>query len=225
MTQETPAGLELSYLIVESCAVRSPDYTGLHDRDEFNAAAGHVRDLVAEAIILLRAGAHARSLFLTITAFEELAKIKVGHFRSRGGPSLDVKRSKDPLFNHASKHKIAFDPVLLIGQRLAHSIEADRVREIFSLYANGAYSALRERSLYFSRGTDGLKLPSNEVTLTLAAEHVLIAIEAFDDFFDFMTQEVSAMCKQLMGVYPEVEDLYRRSLPSRPSGVAGADRP
>jgi AbiV family abortive infection protein len=217
MSQDPLDGLELSDLIVESCAVKSPGYTGLHDRAEFNAAAGHVRDLVVESIILLHAGARARSLFLAITALEELAKIKVGYFRSREATSLDVKRSKDPLFNHASKHKIAFDPVLLIGQRLANSIGADRVREIFSLYADGTYSALRERSLYFSRGTDGLKLPSNEVTLTLAAEHVLIAIEAFDDFFDFMTREVSAMCKQLMGLYPEVEDVYRRNLPSRTS--------
>jgi AbiV family abortive infection protein len=215
MSNDTLEGRELLDLIVESCAVRSPDYTGLHDRGEFNAAAGHVRDLVVESIILLRAGAHARSLFLAVTAFEELAKIKVGHMRSQGRTTTDVKRGKDPLFNHASKHKIAFDPVLLIGKRLANSIGADRVREIFALYAGGTYSALRERSLYFSRGGDGLKLPSVEVTLTLAAEHVLIAIEAFDDFFDFMTQGVSEMCEQLNGLYPEVEGVYRRSLPSR----------
>src|SRR5947209_12833738 len=145
MSQAALDGHELLHLIVESCAVKSPDYTGLHDRGEFNAAAGHVRDLVVESIILLRAGAHARSLFLAITAFEELAKIKVGHARSWGTTALDVKRGKDPLFNHVSKHKIAFDPVLLIGKRLANSIGADCVREIFSLYADGTYSALRGR--------------------------------------------------------------------------------
>ena len=144
-----------------------------------------------------------------------MAKVKVGHSRSWGTTTSDVKRGKDPLFNHVSKHKIAFDPVLLIGKPLANSIGADRVSEIFSLYADGTYSPLREQSLYFCRGNDGLKLPSNEVTVTLAAEHVLTAIEAFDDFFDCMTQGVNEMCEQLNGLYAEVEGVYQRSLPSR----------
>lgn len=55
MTQDTLGGRELLGLILESCSVRSPDYTGLHDRDEFNAAAGHVRDLIVDSITLLRA--------------------------------------------------------------------------------------------------------------------------------------------------------------------------
>ena len=43
----------------------------------------------------------------------------------------------------------------------------------------------------------------------LDSMHVLIAIQAFHDFFDFMTHEVTEMCEQLNGLYMEVEGVYQ----------------
>jgi len=205
----TPDSLKCAQLIDTAWNVRSTDYVGLKNRDEFNAAAGHARDLIVSASQLLGFGQHAPAMFLAITAFEEIAKIKAGHARSYGHPVSDVKRNKDPLFKHSDKHKIAVDPILLIGTRLANTIGKSRVEEIFARYADGSLSRLRERSLYFSRDSSGLKLPAAEISPREAMEHILIAIEIFDDYFDFMTAEVSVACEQLNAVFDSVAERYK----------------
>src|SRR5688572_13468087 len=124
MTPRIPSGDATSGLIVEACSVSSEDFTGLHDRHEFNAAAGHVRDLILDSVAMLARGSHATALFQAITSLEELAKAKLGTSRAMAAGATGVKRAKDPLFRHTDKHKIAFDPVLLIGDRLARSLGA-----------------------------------------------------------------------------------------------------
>lgn len=204
----TQDSLNCARLIEAAWNVRSSDYVGLKSLDEFNSAAAHTRDLILSASQLLYFGQHAPATFLAITAFEEIAKIKAGHARSWGHTVSDVKRSKDPLFRHADKHKIAVDPVLLIGNRLANTIGNSRVEEIFAGYADGSLSGLRERSLYFSRDSTGLKVPATEISQQEAMEHILIAIEMFDDYFDFMTAEVSVACEQLNALFDAIAGRY-----------------
>lgn len=207
----TSDSLKCAQLVDAAWNVRSADYIGLQSREEFNAAVHHVRDLIRSASELLGSDHHAPAMFLAITAFEEIAKIKAGHARSWGHSVSDVKRSKDPLFRHTDKHKIAFDPVLLIGSRLARTIGKSRVEEIFARYADGTLSELRERSLYFSRDSSGLKVPATEIAARDAMEHVLIAIEMFDDYFDFMTKEVTIACEELNALFGSIADRYNAS--------------
>ena len=192
----------------DASKVRSAGFVGLKSAEEYNAAANHARDLIISAYHLLNHGYHAQAFFLAITSFEEIAKIFAGHSRSWGDSIPDVKRGKDPLFCHSDKHKIAVNPVLLIGTRLADTIGKSRVDEIFEGYADGSLSGLRERSLYFSRDGSGLKLPANEISPRDAMEHILIAIEMFDDYFDFMTAEVSVSCDQLNILFDAVASKY-----------------
>jgi AbiV family abortive infection protein len=207
----TQKSLACARLIDAAWKVRSADYIGLKGRDEFNAAALHVRDLITSASLLLESEHHAPATFLAIAAFEETAKIKAGHSRSWSDSVSDVKRSKDPLFKHADKHKIALDPILLIGNRLAKTIGKSRVDEIFAGYADGSFSGLRERSLYFSRDSTGLKLPATQISPKEAMEHVLIAIEIFADYFYFMTAEVSIACDQLDILFASIAERYAAS--------------
>src|SRR5690606_31497166 len=97
-------------------------YIGLQSRDEFNSAAKHTSDLIRSAYLLFSNNLYGPCVFLAITSFEELAKVKAGHMRSWNKETLDVKRSQDPLFSHFDKHKIAVDPILLIGKRLESSL-------------------------------------------------------------------------------------------------------
>ena len=119
-----------------------------------------------------------------------------------------MKRGKDPLFRHSDKHKIAVDPILLIGNRLANTIGKSRVDSIFDGYADGSLSSLREQSLYFSRDSVKLKLPAMEISRRDTMEHILIAIEMFDDYFDFMTAELSVSCDQLNEVFDKIAAMY-----------------
>lgn len=199
------------HLAHEASLVVSDEYTGLHSREEYNAAVSHVSDLIRASHILFISGSFAPSLFLTITVFEEIAKIKSGHMRSWGEGREKVRRGKDPLFNHATKHKIAVDPIYLIGDRIANSIGHERAKEIFEKYESGYYSAPREESLYFSRNKDGLHIPSRNIESRLAAEHLLIAVEIFCDEFWGMTAEASEICDMTDSIYSEVEAALKGS--------------
>lgn len=161
------------HLAHEASLVVSDEYTGLHGREEYNAAVSHVSELIQASHILFTSGSFAPSLFLTITVFEEIAKIKSGHMRSWGEVREKVRRGKDPLFNHGTKHKIAVDPIYLIGDRIANSIGHERAKEIFEKYESGNYSALREESLYFSRNKDGLHIPSRNIEPRLDRKSVV----------------------------------------------------
>lgn len=195
----------------EASLVVSDEYTGLHGRDEYNAAVAHVCDLIRASYSLFMNSSFAPSLFLSITIFEEIAKIKAGHMRAWGDEREKVKRGKDPLFHHAKKHKISVDPVYLIGDRIANSIGAERAKEIFEGYESGKYSSLREESLYFARTNKGLHIPAKSIDLRLAAEHFLIAIEIYSDEFWGMTAEASEICDTTDELYLEVETALKGS--------------
>ncbi len=195
----------------EASLVVSDEYTGLHGREEYNSAVGHVCDLIRASYTLFINGSYAPSVFLSITIFEEIAKIKAGHMRAWGEDREKVKRGKDPLFHHGKKHKISVDPIYLIGNRIANSIGAERAKEIFDGYESGNYSSLREESLYFARDTNGLHIPAQSIGLCLAAEHLLIAIEIFSDEFWGMTAEASEICDTTDKLYADVESLLKGS--------------
>lgn len=210
-------GMVSARLTQAASEIKSSGYIGLQNRDEFNSAAKQTSDLILAAYILFSNCLYGPSVFMAITSFEELAKVKAGHMRSWNKGNLDVKRSQDPLFSHLDKHQIAVDPILLIGKRLESSLGRERAEEIFQKYESGEYSKLRETSLYFSRDQQGLKLPASEISSCLAIEHLLLAIEMFDDYFDFMTEEASSFCNELNRVYADVE----RHLPNGEQGGGG----
>lgn len=197
-------------IAVEASVIFSDGYTGLHGQAEYNDAVAHIYDLIRASYTLLKSDSFAPSLFLSITIFEEIAKIKAGYMRAAQQKDLlKVKRGKDHLFNHGMKHKIAISPVYLIGNRIANSIGADRAKEIFEGYSSGEYSSLREKSLYFARDNDGLHIPSEYVDSSLAAEHLLIAVEIFVDEFRGMTIKASTICDEANDFYMKVETILK----------------
>ena len=199
-------GFHIAY---EASLVISNEYTGLHNREEYNAAVAHVYDLIQASYTLFINGSFAPSLFLSITIFEEIAKIKAGHMRAWKDQGERVKRGKDPLFNHTKKHKISVDPIYLIGNRIVNSIGEDRAKEIFDGYNSGKNSLLREESLYFARTDKGLHIPAESINLSQSAEHLLIAIEIFSDEFWGVTAEASEICDTTDELYTEIEAVLK----------------
>jgi AbiV family abortive infection protein len=146
--------------------------------EEFNAACEHIVRLLTDASILLKAGSHATTAFLSITALEETAKVHIGTFRRSTTP---VARRKDPLFGHAEKHKLALGPTVAMGSRLQAAIGENRMRELMELGQAGGLVKIREAALYFAQDAGGLVTPSNAVSFDTSRELLLLAIEAFDD--------------------------------------------
>lgn len=201
-------GYQIAY---DASLIFSDEYTGLHSREEYNSAIDHVYNLIQSSYTLFMNNSFAPSLFLSITIFEEIAKIKAGHMRASGSEREKVKRGKDPLFNHIKKHKISIDPIYLIGNRISNSIGSERAKEIFEGYESGKYSSLREESLYFARTDKGLHIPSKKISQSLSAEHLLIAIEIFSDEFWGVTAEASQVCDMTNELYSEIETVFKNS--------------
>jgi len=194
----------------EASQLVSDEYIGLLNRDEYNSAISHVCELIRASHTLFKVNSYAPSVFLSITVFEEIAKIKAGHMRPWGDDKVHVKRHKDPLFQHRQKHKITVDSFYNCA-RISNSIGDKRSKEFFSKYESGEYSSFREESLYFSRDKRGLRIPSEIIDLKLAAEHLLIAIEIFSDEFWGMTGEASEICDTTNDLYNHVESILKNS--------------
>lgn len=181
------------FIAVDASSVFSDDYVGLKNHEEYNAAIAHVSDLIKASYTLFITDSFGPSLFLSITILEEIAKIRTRAWEG-SREKQNVKRGKDPLFNHQKKHKISVDPLYLGAERLVNAVGSGRLQAIFTGYESGNYSSLRETSLYFSRNANGLQIPAKVIDLRLAAEHLLMAIELFCDIFWGMTGEASMIC-------------------------------
>jgi AbiV family abortive infection protein len=197
--------LENTYeLINDSIKISSEKLIGFKSTEEFEKALFHVKHLIKSSILLLENKFSNQSLFLTITAIEEIAKIEV--CVNRGFyERTKVNRKKDPLFNHSSKHKISANPIILVGERLKKSIGEDRIIEIFKKLHSGEFIEIRENCLYFERNNEKLKIPNEIINKKYSFETLLIAIEMIDDKFWGLTKLASEISDELNKYYFKIE--------------------
>lgn len=145
---------------------------------EFNLACDHIVDLIEDASVMLERGSHSTAAFLAITSLEEIAKVHLGMYRSRGkSPS----RKKDPMYKHGAKHLLALGPTVAMGSRLQDAIGDTRMRQLIQQARDGMFVKLREAALYLERTDDALVTPKSVVSKMQAREVLLLTIEAFDD--------------------------------------------
>jgi AbiV family abortive infection protein len=145
---------------------------------EFNSACDHITQLLDDSSTMLERGSHGTATFLAITSLEETAKVHMGMYRRSSNP---VKRSKDPLYSHEQKHRIALGPTVAMGSRLQAAIGEARMHELIELARYGGFIPLREASLYVQQVGDSLQTPLEVTPRQVAREVLLLAVEAFDD--------------------------------------------
>lgn len=145
---------------------------------ELDQVCEHIVQLLQDASMLLAAGSHATAAFLAITALEETAKAHLGMYRQASEP---VKRSKDPLYKHGEKHRLALGPTVTMGSRLEAALDESRMDELITLAQGGGLVLLREAALYVEQSKGALITPAAAVTVSTARELLLLAVEAFDD--------------------------------------------
>jgi AbiV family abortive infection protein len=162
-------------------------------KEQLNQACDHIVRLLSDASVLLEQGSHATSVFLSITALEETAKVHIGKYRRS---LMAVARGKDPLFRHDEKHKIAAAPTVAMGHRLQEAIGKTRVDELVELSRNGGLVRLRESSLYIEQNGANLNIPADVVSISLARDLLLFSIEAFDDALVGYTHHTDFLAKK-----------------------------
>ncbi|QXP74690.1 AbiV family abortive infection protein [Tenacibaculum sp. AHE15PA] len=197
--------MEKTYeLINDSIKISSEKLIGFKSTEEFEKSLFHVKHLIKSSILLLENKFYNQSLFLTITAIEEIAKIEICVYRGFN-ERTKVNRRKDPLFNHYSKHKISANPIILIGERLKKSIGEDRLIEIFKNLQSGKFIEIRENCLYFERNNEKLIIPNEIIDEKKSYETLLIAIEMIDDKFWGLTELASKISDELNKYYSKIE--------------------
>ncbi|MCY1278735.1 abortive infection protein, AbiV family [compost metagenome] len=148
--------------------------------DDFNRACDHILVLLTDAYQCFERGSWGTSVFLSITAIEEVAKAEIGLYR-REGKIERTKRGQDKLFNHQEKHRMAILPTVLMGKRLEEALGKERCAELLKEAVHGEFRNLRESSLYFSNDNGQFVTPANIVSQSRAKEFLLLALETADD--------------------------------------------
>ena len=144
---------------------------------DFNRACDHIVVLLSDAVACYTRGSHGTSVFLAITAIEEIAKAEVGLYR-REESIKPAKGRADKLFNHVAKHQMAILPTVFMSDRLENALGIKRCKQLLEEAANGEFRTLREDSLYFRNEEGQFVTPKESTTKSKAREMILLAIEA-----------------------------------------------
>ena len=171
--------------------------------EDFDRACDHILILLEDSFQCFQRESWGTSVFLSITAIEEVAKAKIGLYR-REGQTEQVKRGKDKLFNHQEKHRMAVLPTVFMGTRLEDALGKERCSGLLKEAAYGDFRNLRESSLYFTKIEGQFITPANVVPKERAKEFLLLAIQTADDSLVGYTGHTSIIENRMNEIFSAV---------------------
>ena len=175
----------------------------IQSADELDKAIDHIIQLIQDACSLYFMGSYPSSVFLSITACEEVAKAHIGSYSD--GESSEQK-GPNAFRNHKTKHQMAALPTVPMGQRLEDSLGKVELRRIMNMAQNGGFAQTRESALYFQRENGNLVVPSEKIEKQLARSLVLFTIEVFDDALRGMTNHSCKMSDITDALFEQVKN-------------------
>lgn len=150
----------------------------VRNANELDKAIKHIVQLLSDSYVLYLNNSFSSSVFISITACEEIAKAHLGPFTD--GKTSNGK-PKNMFRDHKTKHILAAMPTVPMGDRLEKAIGKTELERMMNMAKNSGFVYLRESSLYFQRENDILVVPSDKINKNLARVLLLFAIEVFDD--------------------------------------------
>jgi AbiV family abortive infection protein len=184
------------WIINELTEISSEKLKGFKDQNEFAETLKHIENLIENSFLLFRNKFFSQSLFLTITAFEEISKTEVCIFRGFS-EKPNVKRSKDGLFNHKTKHLIASNEIFFKYTKAEKLFGKEKILEIQKKLENGNFIKLREESLYFESTKNGVKLPNKIITELDSRLTLFLCIELFEDRFLGLSKDADLISNRM----------------------------
>tara|TARA_B100001971_G_scaffold84647_1_gene78086 strand:- start:195560 stop:196168 length:609 start_codon:yes stop_codon:yes gene_type:complete len=173
--------------------------------EDFNKACIHISSLLHDSFTLYINKRYSTATFLAITAIEEVAKLEISLFRNKE-EILDVKRSKDILYSHSAKHKIAIQDVIKIGTRLTNVLGQERINQLVDFAKKGELLKLRESSLYFESNNNHLVIPSEVIDKNIGKEIVLLALEVWSDRLVGISNETYELDSKLTKLFEIIKN-------------------
>lgn len=156
----------------------------IQSADDLDKAINHIVQQIQDACTLYFNGSYPSSVFLSITACEEVAKAHIGSFTDGANPG---KKGRNAFRDHKTKHQMAALPTVPMGQRLEDALGKGELQRIMSMAHNAGFVQTRENALYFQRENGNLIMPTEKIDKKLARSLALFAIEIFDDALVGMT--------------------------------------
>ncbi len=168
--------------ISELSNIKSEKLLEFKSIEDFEKCLLHIENLIDSAILLYKNNFITQSFFITITSIEEIAKAEVCVYRGlQKENKIVVKRNKDGLFNHKSKHIISANDITFNYLKSISKIGLKEVNKIKEKLINGDFINLRESSIYFENTLNGTKTPNDFVTQKDSLNLLLICIELCED--------------------------------------------
>ena len=149
--------------------------------DDFNRECIHIVNLIRDSYLLFTNGSYSTSVFLSITAIEEIVKLHIGVYRREPIENETRRKKSDGLFSHRKKHILASIKTLKMGDRLNEIIGDAMIEKFINDSQNGELLLLREAALYCEVHEEQFKVPMDAIDKKLARIILLIAIEIWDD--------------------------------------------
>jgi AbiV family abortive infection protein len=156
----------------------------IQSAEELDKAIDHIVQQIQDSCALYFNGSYPSSVFLSITACEEVAKANIGSFIDGKHPK---KKGHNVFRDHKTKHLMAALPTVPMGQRLEEALGKAELQRVMNMAQNAGFVQVRENALYFQREKGSLVIPSEKVDSKLARSLALFAIEVFDDALVGMT--------------------------------------
>ena len=173
---------------------------------EFNRGCDHVSELLRSAFQLFNSEVFSTTIFIAITAIEEIAKLEIAVFRREDSTEPAKNRREDHLFNHKVKHSIALQEVIAIGTRLPDAIGEERVRELLNMAETGKLIGMREVSLYTDIVDGQFITPNERFSKNDARDILLLALEVWDDRLVGLTNHTYELDEKMMEMFTRVEN-------------------
>ena len=187
----------------ESSKNISENLSSFRNKNDFEKVLNHIKNLIFSSKLLLDQNFLNQSVFITITAIEEMSKAEMCIYRDNNISEF-VKKSKDPLFNHRKKHLVAADYTLEIHNKLYNHIGKKRADELFLKLRNGEFADIRNNCLYFENTKSNLILPNEIVDISFAKEVFMLSVVIFEEKFSYLTNISSSITVELQELVEEI---------------------
>lgn len=190
--------------ITELSSIQSENLTKFKDVVEYEICLLHIEEHIDAAILLFKNGFLDQATFLIITVLEEISKAEICIYRGFGGQNKFVKRAKDGLFNHKSKHLAIANDITFKYLKTKKLYGKDLIDGILKNLKDGYYISIRENSLYF-KNIDGECIVSDKnITKDSTKILLLICLEIFEDRLFGFSDQTDIITDRVLSKYNDI---------------------
>lgn len=191
--------------ITELSSIQSPELTKFNDLTEYEICLLHIEKHINAAILLFNNGFFEQSTFLIITVLEEISKAEICIYRGLGGNKEAVKRNKDGLFNHKSKHLAIANDITFKFLKTKEIYGEELINFILKNLKNGYYITIRENSLYFKNINGKCIVSDKTITKDSTKILLLICLEIFEDRLFGFSYQTDIITDRVLSKYNDIK--------------------